>query len=160
MPDLPYFLLTLKNIFFSGERTNVPNVKSPSLVQFTHLMAKISVKNIIWAKVKVVRNVGKKSLDIWFELTPLPFIQVSWSKFQVSTISSNRICSILWRKLNTFFSTNPIDFDKKHPIKFIYSEKATKILPNLHLFLTGTSTSQKKVEIWQQFCGLLRIYEL
>ena len=84
-PDLPYILLTFKKCFFSGERTNVPNVKSPSLVQFTHLMAKISVKNIIWAKVKVVRNVGKKSLDIWFELTPLPFIQVSWSKFQVST---------------------------------------------------------------------------
>ena len=45
-------------------------------------------------------------------------------------------------------------------IKFIYSEKATKILQNLHLFLTGTSTSQKKVEISQKFCGLLRIYEL
>ena len=72
-----FFLLTLKNIFFSGERTNVRNVKNPSLAQFTHLMAKISVKNIIWAKVKVVQNVGKKSLDIWFELTPLPFIQVS-----------------------------------------------------------------------------------
>ena len=45
-------------------------------------------------------------------------------------------------------------------IKFIYSEKATKFLRNLHLFLTGTSTSQKKVEISQNFCGLLRIYEL
>ena len=45
-------------------------------------------------------------------------------------------------------------------LKFIYSEKATKILRNLHLFLTGTSTSQKKVEISQKFCGLLRIYEL
>ena len=32
---------------------------------------------------------------------------------------------------------------------------------NLHLFLTGTTTaSQKKVEILQIFCGLLRIYEL
>ena len=45
-------------------------------------------------------------------------------------------------------------------LKFIYSEKATKILRNLHLFLTGTTTSQKKVEISQDFCGLLRIYEL
>ena len=43
---------------------------------------------------------------------------------------------------------------------FIYSEKATKFLRNLHLFLTGTSASQKKVEISQNFCGLLRIYEL
>ena len=32
-------------------------------------------------------------------------------------------------------------------IKFIYSEKATKILRNLHLFLTDTTYSQKKVEI-------------
>ena len=53
---------------------------------------------------------------------------------------------------------------KKHlgwntKVKFIYSEKATKILRNLHLFLTGTSVSQKKVEILQKICGLLRIYE-
>ena len=45
-------------------------------------------------------------------------------------------------------------------VKFIYSEKATKFLRNLHLFLTDTSNSQKKVEILQIFCGLLRIYEL
>ena len=46
-------------------------------------------------------------------------------------------------------------------LKFIYSEMTTKILPNLHLFLNGTiSTSQKKVEISQKICGLLRIYEL
>ena len=45
-------------------------------------------------------------------------------------------------------------------LKFIYSEKATKILRNLHLFLTNSSTSQKKVEISQNFCGLLRIYDL
>ena len=45
-------------------------------------------------------------------------------------------------------------------VKFIYSEKATIFLRNLHLFLTGTTTSQKKVEISQDFCGLLRIYEL
>ena len=44
-------------------------------------------------------------------------------------------------------------------LKFIYSEKATKFFQNLHLFLTGTSASQKKVEISQNFCGLLRIYE-
>ena len=45
-------------------------------------------------------------------------------------------------------------------IKFIYSEKATKMLRDLHLFLTGTTYSQKKAEISQNFCGLLRIYEL
>ena len=45
-------------------------------------------------------------------------------------------------------------------IKFIYSEKATKILRNLPLFLTGTTTSQEKVEISQTFCGLHRMYEL
>ena len=33
-------------------------------------------------------------------------------------------------------------------------------LRNLHLFLTGTSANQKKAEILQNFCGLLRIYEL
>ena len=36
-------------------------------------------------------------------------------------------------------------------LKFIYSEMATKFLRNLHLFLTVTSTSQKKVEISQNF---------
>ena len=45
-------------------------------------------------------------------------------------------------------------------LKFIYSQKVTKILRNLHLFLTGTSTCQKKVEISLKFCGLLRIYKL
>ena len=45
-------------------------------------------------------------------------------------------------------------------LKFKYSEKATKILRNLHLFLTGASARQKKVEISQNFCGLLRIYKL
>ena len=42
-------------------------------------------------------------------------------------------------------------------LKFIYSEKATNFLQNLHLFLTGTSASQKKVEISQNFCGLLTL---
>ena len=60
--------------------------------------------------------------------------------------------------------TKIVDFVCNHLIsnlvKFIYSEKATKFLRNLHLFLTGTSASQKKVEISQNFCGLLRIHEL
>ena len=45
-------------------------------------------------------------------------------------------------------------------LKFIYSEKATTFLRNLHLFLTGTSISQKKVKISQNFCCLLRISAL
>ena len=44
-------------------------------------------------------------------------------------------------------------------IKFVYSEKATKILRNLQLFVC-MYCRQKKVEIRQNFCGLLRIYEL
>ena len=44
-------------------------------------------------------------------------------------------------------------------VMFIYSEEATKFLRNLQLFLTGSTYSQKKVEISQNFCGLLRIYE-
>ena len=55
---------------------------------------------------------------------------------------------------------SPTVADGKTLVKFIYSEKATKRLRNLHLFLTGTSACQKKVEISQNFCGLLRIYEL
>ena len=42
-------------------------------------------------------------------------------------------------------------------VKFIYSEKATKFLRNLHLFWL---VLVHKVEISQNFCGLLRIYEL
>ena len=52
------------------------------------------------------------------------------------------------------------DRKKLFDVKFIYSEKATNISQNLHLFLTGTSAIQKKVEILQNICGLLRIYEL
>ena len=49
---------------------------------------------------------------------------------------------------------------KPPDLQFIYSEKATKSLRNLHLVLTGTSISQKKGKVSQKFCGLLRIYEL
>ena len=43
-------------------------------------------------------------------------------------------------------SSKPITFSvyKCTFVKFIYSEKATKSLRNLHLFLTGTSISQKR----------------
>ena len=43
-------------------------------------------------------------------------------------------------------------------VKFIYSEKATKILRNLHLTFDYSTYSQKLVEDFA--CGLLRIYEL
>ena len=45
-------------------------------------------------------------------------------------------------------------------IKFIYSEKAIKILQNLHLTFDYSTYSQKKGEDFTKFCGLLRIYEL
>ena len=45
-------------------------------------------------------------------------------------------------------------------LKFIYSEKATKILRNLPLTFDYSTYSQKLVEDFAKFCGLLRIYEL
>ena len=45
-------------------------------------------------------------------------------------------------------------------IKFIYSEKATKILRNLPLTFDHSTYSQKSVEDFAKFCGILRIYEL
>ena len=45
-------------------------------------------------------------------------------------------------------------------LKFIYSEKATKFLQNLHLTLSYVVAVKSEVEILQNFCGLLRIYEL
>ena len=45
-------------------------------------------------------------------------------------------------------------------LKFIYSEKATKILRNLPLTFDHSTYSQKLVEDFAKFCGLLRIYEL
>ena len=45
-------------------------------------------------------------------------------------------------------------------IKFIYSEKATKVLRNLPLTFDHSTYSQKLVEDFAKFCGLLRIYEL
>ena len=45
-------------------------------------------------------------------------------------------------------------------LKFIYSEKATKMLRNLPLTFDYSTYSQKLVEDFAKFCGLLRIYEL
>ena len=45
-------------------------------------------------------------------------------------------------------------------IKFIYSEKATKILRNLPLTFDYSTYGQKLEEDFAKFCGLLRIYEL
>ena len=45
-------------------------------------------------------------------------------------------------------------------VKFIYSEKATKILRNLLLTFDHSTYSQKLVEDFAKFCGLLRIFEL
>ena len=45
-------------------------------------------------------------------------------------------------------------------VKFIYSEKATKMLRNLHLTFDHSKHSQKLGEDFTKFCGLLRIYEL
>ena len=45
-------------------------------------------------------------------------------------------------------------------LKFIYSEKATKILRNLPLNFDYSTHSQKLGEDFAKFCGLLRIYEL
>ena len=45
-------------------------------------------------------------------------------------------------------------------IKFIYSEKATKILQNLPLTFDYSTYGQTLGEDFAKFCGLLRIYEL
>ena len=45
-------------------------------------------------------------------------------------------------------------------VKFIYSEKATKILRNLPLTFDYSTYGQKLGEDFAKFCGLLRIYEL
>ena len=45
-------------------------------------------------------------------------------------------------------------------LKFIYSEKATKILRNLLLAVDYSTYGQKLGEDFAKFCGLLRIYEL
>ena len=45
-------------------------------------------------------------------------------------------------------------------VKFIYFEKATKFLQNLHLTFDYSTYSQKLGEDFAKFCGLLRIYVL
>ena len=49
---------------------------------------------------------------------------------------------------------------KSTVIKFIYSEKATKIVRNLPLTFDYSTYGQKLGEDFAKFCGLLRIYEL
>ena len=45
-------------------------------------------------------------------------------------------------------------------VKLIYSEKATKVLRNLHLLFVLCTGSQIIGGDFAKFCGLLRIYEL
>ena len=45
-------------------------------------------------------------------------------------------------------------------LKFIYSEKATKILRNVPLTFDNSIYGPKLGEDFAKFCGLLRIYEL
>ena len=45
-------------------------------------------------------------------------------------------------------------------LKFIYAEKATEILRNLPLTFDYSTYSQKLVEDFAKFCGLLRKAEL
>ena len=48
-----------------------------------------------------------------------------------------------------------------YEVKFLYSEKATKLsIRNLHLNFDYSTYSQKLCEDFAKFCGLLRIYEL
>ena len=49
---------------------------------------------------------------------------------------------------------------KMNMLKFIYSEKATKMLRNLPLTFDYSTYDQKLGEDFAKFCGLLRIYEL
>ena len=49
---------------------------------------------------------------------------------------------------------------KNGSLKFIYSEKATKFCEIFTADLTGTTQDKIKMKISQNFCGLLRIYEL
>ena len=51
-------------------------------------------------------------------------------------------------------------FPRNQHVKFIYSEKATKILRNLPLTFDYSTYGQKLGEDFAKFCGLLRIYEL
>ena len=51
-------------------------------------------------------------------------------------------------------------FQNQVELKFIYSEKATKILRNLPLTFDYSTYGQKLGEDFAKFCGLLRIYEL
>ena len=46
------------------------------------------------------------------------------------------------------------------PLKFIYSEKATKFWRNLHRRFVLCSASQIYGGDFAKFCGLLRIYKL
>ena len=45
-------------------------------------------------------------------------------------------------------------------LKFIYSEKATKLCEISTLFLSVCIVVKSKMEIFAEFCDLLRIYEL
>ena len=60
----------------------------------------------------------------------------------------------LWKKILFLYCVLYVE------IKFINSEKATKIFEIITLLLTVCTVVKSKGKISQNFCGLLRIYEL
>ena len=61
---------------------------------------------------------------------------------------------------HTFVGKIQIKSKNSANLKFIYSEKATKIWQNLQILLEITQQRQKKYVNFVMFCGILRIYEL
>ena len=83
-------------------------------------------------------------------------VDLALGQINVTLVSGmSLVCVLSMSSCNLLICNNVLEFLSFEHLKFIYSEKATKILRNLHLLLTVCST-----KVSQTFCGLPRIYEL
>ena len=67
---------------------------------------------------------------------------------------------LFMKSSETSFMDSPFVLPLEASVKFIYSEKATKILRNLHQIFDWHYIEQIFGGDFAKFCGLLRIYEL
>ena len=80
--------------------------------------------------------------------------------FRQSALNAKRILAVTGLVKKVLVILSKWCTMESNMVKFMYSEKATKILRNLPLTFDYSTYGQKLGEDFAKFCGLLRIYEL
>ena len=119
----------------------------------------------LWIYAEFLPNSRKPSLWKWSilipqrRILPLQYLTIFWYAVDIQIMKS--LTSLSISGIGKAFFHSQLSFPGWwYLVKFIYSEKATKILRNLPLTFDYSTYGQKLGEDFAKFCGLLRIYEL